>query len=249
MTLPFGQIKAQINDNPVDVLATKLYENELLSNRFFRNFVFIKTNTFKNKAMSDMDRSLAKFDDNLSYIILHLPYDKEVKDDYLKLQNFWNVYRLNITNYNSENYKRLISKTQRLEKLITELNKKILSKHPDYSAHKSLISLASLAVENGKNVDKMATAYILKYGLNVADAYNYYEFDFSGLKKNLKKIRKNKLLQGKVNDLVTDLNTTVDSIKTLIEKDKYNPKMMYAYVNAYTKKTFKLLHVIMQLVK
>ncbi len=243
------QGKAQISDNPLDVLTQKLYENELLSNRFIKNFVFIKTNTFKKKSMIDMDRSLAKFDDNLSYIILHLPYDRKVKDDFLKLQNLWNIYRLKITDYDKENYKSLILKTRKLEKYLKELNKVILEKHPAASANKKSINMAHLVVSNGSTIDKIAAAYVLKYGLNLPDAFDRFEIDKGALHKNLKKLGKFKPIAKDIKPLLADLKTTQESILQLVHKEKYNPKMMHAYDNAYTKKAFKLLGIIIKTIK
>ncbi len=249
--LSFNNFKshAQISDNPVSVLTQKIYENEMLSYRFLRNFVFIKTNTFKKKTMIDMDRSLAKFDDNLSYIILHLPYNIKVKEDFLKLQNLWNIYRLNITDYEKENYKSLIYKTRKLEKYLKELNKDILDKHPGYSPNSKNIDIAHLIVENGKTIDKIAAAYILKLGLNFPEAFNYFEIDEGDLNKNLKKIGKYKPIAKEVKDLLVDLKSTQESVFQLVKKEKYNPKMMYAYDNAYTKKAFKVLTIIIKNIK
>ncbi len=246
MGLYTQNINAQISDNPIDVLVEKLYQNELLSNRFLRNFAFIKTNTFKKKTMLDMDKSLAKFDDNLSYIILHLPYDRKVKEDFLKLQNFWNIYRLNVTDYESERYHSLILKTRKLEMLIKQLNKAILDKHPAYSRNKKQIYLASLAVDNAKNIDKLAAAYVFKNGLNYPQVYDELEINTSDLKKNLKKIGKYEALKGKADSLLFDLKSTINAINDLINKGQYKPKMMYAYTNAYTKITFKLLDIILK---
>ncbi len=250
LVLLFGlsaqNIQAQISENPLDILVEKLYQNELLSNRFLRNFAFIKTNTFKKKSMIDMDKSVAKFDDNLSYIILHLPYDRKVKEDFLKLQNFWNIYRLDITDYESERYHSLISKTRKLEKLIVELNKTILDKHPAYSHNKKSIYMASLAVDNVKNVDKAAAVYVFKNGLHYPQITNELEINTGELKKNLKKISKFKALKGTADSLLFDLSSTADAINDLLNKGKYNPKMMYAYTNTYSKMTFKLLNLILK---
>ena len=238
-------VNAQISDNPLDVLSEKLLQNELLSNRFIKNFVFIKTNTFKKKSMADMDKSIALFDDNLSYIILHLPYDRKVKEDFLKLQNFWNIYRINITNFEKDNYKSLVNKTLRLNKYIKQLNKDIFNKHPEYPKYKKRIEMGQLAVYNGKKIDGAAAAYVLKYALNFTES-GVFEADISSMRKNLKKIGKFKHLDPKAKALIPDLKTTLESVKQLLEKEKFNPKMMFAYDNSYTNKTFKLLKHIIQ---
>ena len=238
--LNVSPVNAQISDNPLNVLSEKLLQNELLSNRFLRNFVFIKTNTFKKKSMADMDKSIALFDDNLSYIILPLPYDIKIKNDFLKLQNFWNIYRINITDFEKDNYKSLVIKTQRLGKYIKQLNKDIFNKHPEYAKYKKRIEIAELAVYNGKKTDEIAYAYVLKNALNFTET-GYFDIDLSTMKKNLKKIGKFKHLDSKAKTLIPDLKTTLESISRLLEKEKFNPKMMYAYDYSYTNKTFKLL--------
>ena len=238
-------ISAQVSDNPLDVLSEKLLQNELLSNRFLRNFVFIKTNTFKKKSMADMDKSIALFDDNLSYIILHLPYDIKVKEDFLKLQNFWNIYRINISDFEKDNYKSLVNKTRRINKYIEQLNKDIFNKHPDYSKYKKSIEIAQLAVYNGKKTDELVTAYILKYAINF-DETGYFDIDLGTMRKNLKKIGKFKHLNPKAKALIPDLITTLESISRLLEKEKFNPKMIYAYDYSYANKSFKLLKNLIQ---
>jgi len=240
---------SQVNENPIEILSEKLFQNEMLSNRFFRNFVFIKTNTFKKKVMTDMDKSLAKFDNNLSYIILHLPYDKKVKEDYIKFQNFWNIYRINITNYDNKNYESLINKSKKLNKLISTLTTNILRKHKHYNNHKKMIEMTQYATENVKTIDNIAIAYVLKNGLNVDDAFDYFNIDYGSVKKGLKKIGKNKTITNVAPDLITDLKTNLQSIQSLTEKKEYAPKMMFSNVNNYSKKSFKLLDIILKNIK
>ncbi len=240
---------AQVNDNPINVLSEKLLQNELLSNRFLRNAVFIKTNTFKKKALSDMDKSLAKFDDNLSYIILHLPYDRKVKDEYLKLQNLWNVYRLKVTDYDDLRYKSLVLKTRKLTEQVNTLAKMILKNHKAYSRNKKAFEEAQYLIDNGNMVDNIATAYVLKNGLDFSEAYDYFNIDFGELRKNLKKLRKYEPIKKNAADLLLDLNTNVQAMEAMMNKTMYNPKMMYSTVNSYSKKSFKLLDYILQTIK
>jgi len=137
---------SQINNNPFDHLSKSLFENELLSNRFLRNFTLIKTNTYKKRALIDMDQSLAMFDDNLSYIILHLPESGDVQENFMKLQNLWNLYRIYVTSYEKSNYAALIKKTKKLEELISDLRKEILENHDRYSQNSSAIKSIVLMV-------------------------------------------------------------------------------------------------------
>jgi len=240
---------AQVDDNPIGTLSEKLLQNELLSNRFLRNAVFIKTNTFKKKALADMDKSLAKFDDNLSYVILHLPYAREIKDDYLKLQNMWNVYRLKVTDYENPNYKSLVVKTRKLTDQLRLLNKSILKKHKAYSKNKKVFEETQYVLENGIMADNIATAYVLKNGLNFPDAYGYFDIDFGQMKKNLKKLGKYEPVKKQDKDILVDLNTSIEAFESMMNKSSYNPKMMYSTVNSFSKKSFKLLNNILQNLK
>ncbi len=248
LTLSFDG-KAQIDDNPIYILSEKLYQNEMLANRFFKNFVFIKTNTFKKKALLDMDKSLAKFDDNLSYIILHLPENKDAQENFIKLQNFWNLYRIAITNYEQKNYKSLINKTRKFNKMLVKLTSSVLHKHPKYAHHKKMMEMAQHVADNQKNIDNIAIAYVLKGGLEMEDAYNYFDISFGDLKKGLKKLGKNKTIAAKATGIVNDLRITLESIKDLYDKDGYKPKMMFSNINNYAKKSFKLLDFIINNLK
>ncbi len=240
---------AQVSDNPFDVLGKKLLQNELLSNHFIRDFVFIKTNTFKKKSMIDMDKSIALFDDNLSYIVLHLPDNNKVKEDFLRLQNFWDIYRIKITDFDNNNYQSILVKTYKIRKFIHQLTNDIFDKHPEYSDYKKSFELAKLAVENSKKIDAIATVYMFKKGLNFSDVENYFDVDLTGIKKNLKKIGKLKGLDTRAKDIIEDLKITLESIKILLQKEKFNPKMMYAYNITFNKKNFKLFNYILQIIK
>ena len=239
----------QIDDNPLNLLSEKILQNELLSNRFLRDFVYIKTNTFKKKVLVDMDKSLAKFDDNLSYLILRLPQKVDAKDDFIKLQNLWNVYRIAITNYDKKNYKSLILKTQKINKLLVKLKKEILTEHKDYGDNKKILELAGYVVENEKMISGIATAYVFKNGLELSEAFDYFDKDFGLMEKHLKKISKNKTLSTSYNDLINDMKNDLKSLQSLLDKKTYNPKMMYSNANSYSKKSFKLLSIILQHIK
>ena len=243
------QAQAQVNDNPINELSLRLFQNEMLTHRFLKNFVFIQTNTFKKKTLVDMDKSLARFDDNLNYIVLHVPEKKEIQDDFMGLQEFWNVYRLFITDYENKNYKALVEKSKKFEKLTHKLTMNLLQEHPDYSANKKSINLALYDVENIKMLDKIATAYIMKGGLHVAKAYTYFNNDFDMIKKYLKKIAKYKKIAKFVAEDIEDLYTTLHSIETLYYDENYSPKIMYSQANAFTKKSYKILNIITNNIK
>ncbi len=240
---------SQVGNNPFDRLTKSLFENELLSNRFLRNFVLIKTNTYKKRALIDMDQSLAKFDDNLSYIILHLPKDKNIEDDFMKLQNLWNVYRIHISDYQKTNYASLVHKTKKLEELLTNLRSNILEEHKRYKLNSNTIKPIVLMVDNAKKIDKLLTYYILTNGLKSQKTPLYSTIDFGDLYKNLKKVSKYKYKTKDANEIITDLNNSLKMMKSLIDKIGYKPKMLFSDVNNYSKKTFLLFTRFMSTIK
>lgn len=240
---------SQINNNPFDRLSKSLFENELLSNRFLRNFVLIKTNTYKKRALIDMDQSLAKFDDNLSYIILHLPKDKSIEEDFMKLQNLWNVYRIQISGYEKSNYSSLVRKTKKLEELLVSLRRDILEEHNSYGRNSNTIKPVLLMIDNAKKIDKLLIYYILSNGLKAQNIPSYKDIDFSDFYKNLKKISKYKYKTKDTNEIITDLGSSLKMMESLVNKAGYKPKMLFSDANNYSKKTFLLLTRFMSTIK
>jgi len=245
----YSNLNAQLNNNPFDKLSQSLFENEMLSNRFLRNFTLIKTNSYKKRALRDMDQSLAKFDDNLSYIILHLPDNHNVKEDFMKLQNLWNVYRIQVTDYDKNNYKSLIRKTLKLDQLTNSLKIKILDLQNANSINSNTIKTINYMIENAKKTDQLLTMYVLQGGLKFTDASSYYDVDFSDLYKKIKKISKYKYKTTDTNEILIDLNNSIKMMESLIAKKGYNPKMLFSDVNNYSKKSFLLFKKFMNTIK
>jgi len=240
----FFSTQAQIDDNPVRELAKRLTQNEMLSQRFFRDFVFIKTNNFKKKALTDMDKSLARFADNMNYIAAHLPEDNnELKEDFNKLNNFWNVYRIVITDYDNNRYKILIRKTKRFEELVHKLSMDMIETHKDYSKHKKAINTAFLDADNIKAIDKTAATYILKNNLKIPES-DLFSIDFDAIEKRLKKIGKYKPVIPQTQEYIEDLYNTLETIKKTYQKEDYNPKLMFSFVSGFSKKSYKVLDII-----
>ena len=244
----FATVQAQTNENPIGELSTRLLQNEMLTQRFIRDFVFIKTNTFKKKALLDMDKSLARFDDNMNYFALHLPDgNRELHEDYTKLKSFWNLYRLEITDYENNRYDKLIRKTKQFDKLMNEFLTDLLPLHKDYSKNKKSINTGLLDVENMKAIDNIATSYILKN--THGDGDNFFNIDFDAIRKRLKKIGKNKQISGDAREYLLDLNNMLDIIESTYKKKNYNPKMMFSNVSGFSKKSYKVLNLILQTIK
>ncbi len=234
----FPQVNAQIDDNPIDKMAKALYGNDMLTYRYLRNFGFIKTNSFKQKALIDMDKSLAKFDDNLSYIVLHLPEDKDVKEDFLKLQNFWNRYRISITNYDQKNYEVLLNKTEQFRKLIKKLSEDLMPKMRTYDQNKKILGYLKKLTNNQKDIDKLGISYMFHKGLTLGNKENFYDINLSDSHKRLKKIaKKNKNVSVSI---LADLHANIKMIAGIFNRKGYHPKMFYANLNNYTRKNHKL---------
>ena len=242
--------KAQVNDNPIGELSKRLMQNEMMSQRFFRNFVFIKTNTFKKKALADMDKSLARFDDNMEYFAMHLPADNtEIKEDFDKLNYFWSLYRLSITDYENSDYEKLIRKTKKFGKLMNEFITDMLQAHEDYGKNKKALNIALLDAQNIKDIDNIAASYVLK---NAVDAYRdekVFEVDFDGIAKRLKKIGKFKKTAALTREYVADLHNLLNMIKSTYYKNTYNPRMMFSNISGFSKKSYKILDIILNTIK
>jgi len=234
---------AQADDNPIKELSQRLLQNEMLSQRFFRDYVFIKTNNFKKKALLDMDKSLARFDDNMNYFSSHLPQDPDVREDYEKLQGFWNVYRLRITDYDKNQYGKLIAYTKKFDELMNRFLSDMIEEHKDYSRHKKTINIAILDAENIKAIDNTASTYILKNFLEMSED-DLFSIDFDEIKKRLKKIGKFKPVAQQTHEYITDLYQTLNAIEKNYYKEDYNPKMMFSFVSAFSKKSYKILDII-----
>ena len=240
--------RAQLNDDPFDELSKRMLQNEMLTQRLLRNFVFIKTNTFKAKALKDMDKSLARFDDNMEYFAMHLPEDNDdVEKDFDKLNNFWSLYRLSITDYEKNNYDKLIRKTERFAELMDKFFNAFLPSHDEYHLYKKTVNIALLDVQNIRDVDKIATSYILQ---NSDDNYKEeLNFDFNTINKNLKKIAKYKKTAALTREYVDDLFNSLKMIKATYNQETYNPKMMFSNVAGFSKKSYKILDILLNTIK
>jgi len=229
---------AQINENPINELSKNLAQNEMLSKRFYRNYLFVKSNIFKDKTIKDTDRSIALFDENLSSLSLFLPENKKVEDNYLKLHNFWNIYRLKVTDYEKTNYGNLARQTHKLTKLYGDFKTSLIKLHPEYGDYKKTLSKINRIVENESLLENVAINYLLTRGLNQPDAANYYPVDLGTVKKNLKKLAKDKKLDPQLKSTLKDMIEITRNIESLLERKSYHPKLMYSYIKNISNKSF-----------
>lgn len=238
------KLSAQINENPVNELVQNLAQNEMLTKRFYRNYLFVKSNVFKEKTIKDTDRSIALFDENLTALSLYLPDSKKVEDNYLKLHNYWNVYRLKVTDYENENYGMLARNTDKFVKLYEDFKTSLLKSHPDYSSYKKTLSKVNKIVENENLLENAAIDYLLKRGLNQPEAAQFFSVDMGTVKSNLKKLAKDKKLDPELKTTVIDMMEITKNIESLLSRESYHPKLMYSYIKNISNKSFQFVNTL-----
>ncbi len=236
--------KAQINENPINELTRNLAQNDMLTKRFYRNYLFVKSNIFKEKTTKDTDKAIALFDENLSALSLYLPENKKVEENFLKLHNFWNVYRLKVTDYERDNYGTLARNTHKFTKLYEDFKTSLIKLHPDYSAYKKILSRLNRVVENESLLENIAIRYLLKRGLKQPEAAQYFPEDMSSVKSNLKKLAKDKKLSPELKGIVADMIEITKNIEALLSRDSYHPKLMYSYIKNISNKSFQFTKII-----
>ena len=231
---------AQEDENPIGELSKRLYENEMLANRFLKNFVLAKSQVFKTKIMSDFDKSLALFDDNISYISMHLPDDNKIRDKFMSLQGQWNVFRMAIIDLEQKNYKTIVNSTLMLESECKSMREELLSKHPKYDDNKKIFKYIDYVVENTKRIDGVVINYVFKNQLNFPAIEKAITVNFSAIEKNLSKLAKYKNLQDKRN--VTDLANSLKMIENIYNNQNDRPKLLYSNTKYFSKKSYILFY-------
>ncbi len=237
-------LRAQVNENPINTLVYNLAQNDMLTKRFYRNYLFVKSNIFKEKTIKDTDRSIALFDKNLSSLSLFLPHNKKVEDNYLKLHNYWNIYRLKITDYEKDNFGILARNTRKFVKLYDDFNISLIKLHPQYNDYKKNLSKVNKIVENEKLLEDVAINYLLTRGFNQKDAAQFFSIDMGTVRSNLKKLGKDKKLSPELKDLLADMRETTKNIESLLSRDSYHPKLMYSYIKNISNKSFQFVKLI-----
>ncbi len=242
------KITAQIEEHPVNEIVQKMAENEMFSLRFLRDFLFIKNNVFKQKAIKDMDMSLAKFDDNLNQLTMILPKDKKIEKSYLKLQNYWNIYRLKITKYDNKNIENLVERTLKFQKLLNEFQDELVKTVPGYDDYKKQMKKIKKVAFDETEMEKIGIVYVLKNGMNLEKiAKEYFDTDLKSIRNHLRKLLKNKKIAKELKEnFYSDMSETVRNIEVLLNRKAYQPKLMFSYLQTYSNKSFKLLAYLSQ---
>ena len=235
---------AQINENPINELTKNLAQNDMLTKRFYRNYLFVKSNIFKDKTVKDTDKAIALFDENLSAVSLYLPKIKKVEDNYLKLHNYWNVYRLKVTDYERKNYGMLARNTHKFSKLYNDFESNLIKHHPDYSSYKKTLSKVNKVVENENLLENITINYLLTRGLDQSEMAHFFPVDMSTVRSNLKKLAKDKKLAPELKENVADMIEITKNIESLLSRDSYHPKLMYSYIKNISNKSFQFIQNI-----
>jgi len=248
ITFTSKTIQAQIEEHPINQVVKQMAENEMFSVRFLRNFLFIKNNIFKQKVIKDMDLSIAKFDDNLNQLTLLLPKDKKLEEKYLKLQNFWNIYRLKITDYEEKNIESIIAKTLQLNKLLSDFQDELIDKIPGYDDYRKQYKNIKKISEYEREIEKIAIVYVLSNGMKLEKIANkHFDTNLGSVKNHLRKLLKNKKIPKELKEnYYSDMSETVKNIEVLLNRKAYQPKLMFSYLQTFSNKSFKLMDYFTQ---
>jgi len=214
-----------------------LFENEMLSQRFYKDFLLVKANINKTKAMSDLDKSMARFDDNLSYVASYVTSHKEIENDFTELQNYWNLLRMSMLDFDDDSYELQVSKLKNLDKLSINLLEKILKKDDLADTNSDQIKMMKLVTKNIRQADKILITYLLEKKFK-QDLSDKFDVDLSGVKKNIKKISKyNNHQFGKI---TKDLSNNVLTIESLLDNELYHPKILMSNLIIFSKKNYQI---------
>jgi hypothetical protein len=226
-------------------LAESLFENEMLTYRFYKDYLLIKANINKKKAFADLDKSMARFDDNLSNIDNYFS-DEDVRSDIEELQNYWNLHRVALLNFEDENYSLQISKLQNLDKLMIKLIEKVIKNVDLFDENDDVVEILKMTTQNIRQSDKIIIKYLLDKKFH-QKASEEIDVDLSRVKKNLKKIAKYNKHQfsSKIDDLVININ----SVETLLEDDTFHPKMIMSNASVFSKKNYLIFSKLINSLK
>ncbi len=236
---------SQLDETKMDELVKYTFENELVSSRFIKDYFSIVNNINKKSSMSDLDKSVASFDNNLMYIGEYVTFHPEIKKYFEELENYWNLYRISLFDFENNDYKTVLSKNENLFKLQVALKNKIFEKQPISKKKKHTLE----KVEKIKNNVKQITIAYVKYVItknNVKPVKsNLLDYDLDKVEKNIKKLSKDKLIQAEVNDL----NSYLNKINLLIDTSIFQPRSFLIDTNIFSAKSYNTIIKLLQYCK
>ncbi len=247
--LSFTQsIFAQNNLKSFSRLSQAIFENLMFSNRVVRDYVFIISNNFKEKSIKDMDNTLGRFDYNMDIISGYLPDDKKLKDRFTKFRFYVNQSRLELMDFENPNYESFIRNLQQTFDENKVMADKIFEKQLGYKENKKVVEKLKLLSEVVNATERMVIDYMLiKDPKRTSKAK--LEFDVKKQLKKLNSLLKIKNLSPQSKALLIDMKENLKLMNELVEKPDYRPKMMFAYVNNFSSKAFRLLPDLISLYK
>jgi len=237
------QVQAQNVINPINKLIKSSYENKMFSHRLLMDYILIENNVYQKKVMTDLDNTLARYDDNLLYIAQFVEKDKDTKKKFINLQLFWNDYRMLFIDYENSDLNKLIKYTENFAKYNDDLTTSVIDSNKLNNKYKTeLESLDLLSVLNNQ-INQLLINYFLKN----KSKNPIYKVDIKDIEKNIKKLQKTYI--GKTNfGTVEDLKNTLSVIESLYTLEN-SSKQMYSNVSYFTKKNFILMNKILEKIK
>jgi len=236
---------AQQDKVKFNTLAKSLFENEMLTYRFYKDYLLIKANINKKKAFADLDKSMARFDDNLSNVSAYL-IEKGYEIDLQELQNYWNLHRMTLLDFEDGNYNLQVSKLQNLDKLMIKLIEKVIKDEDLFDENSAGIKIIKLTTQNIRQSNKILIKYLLdkKFHQEVAEEI---DVDVSRIRKNLKKI--GKFNSHRFASKISDLATNIDSIELLLDDNTFHPKMIMSNISIFSRKNYLIFSKLINSLK
>jgi hypothetical protein len=225
---------SQIDETKTDMLVKYTFENEIISSRFLKDYFSIVKNINKKSNLSDLDKSVALYDNNLMYIGDFVSFHPDLKKYYDELENYWNLYRISLFDFENNDYKTVLSKNENLQKLQLALKNKIFEKQPISKKKKHTLEKILKIKDNVKELTIAYVKYILTENNKKPIKSNLLDYDLSKVEKNIKKLSKNKDTQNEMKDLKSLLN----KIKILFETNIYQPKSFLTDLNIFSIKSY-----------
>ncbi len=223
-----------------------LFENEMLSQRFYKDFLLVKANINKSKVFMDLDKSMARFDDNLSYVASYVVEHSEVEESFTELQDYWNLTRMSMLNFDDNNFDLQVKRLENLDKLSTNLLERVLKKDDLADENSDEIKIIKLATQNIRQSNKILITYLLekKFKQDLSDSF---EVDLSRVKKNIKKI--SKFQNHKFGKITSDLSNSITTIESLLDNESYHPKILMSNLIVFSKKNYQIFSKLISSLK
>lgn len=236
-------VRSQDVINPVNKLVQASYENKMFSYRLLMDYILVKNNVYQKKIINDIDKILARYDDNLLYIAKFAEKNKDTKKKFINLQLFWNDYRILFIDFDNTDLNKLIKYTDNFAKYNDELTLSVLETNKVKDKYKKQLETLDLLAVLNNQIDQLLINYFLKNHTK----NQLYNVDTKAIQKTLKKLSKTETGKNNIN-IIEDLKNTISVIESLYSKEN-NSKQMYSNVNYFTKKTFILMKQILSNIK